>query len=306
MRRLIAFVVLTVGVLIWLGYGGRNDPPEILTAVYTPTFRPVPPPAPFSEAIREWRADLLSSRGQQFLRRVGPDQAGALWLALVGALVVAFDFARLRNPHNVELALLLAPGVVFFNVLRFLDLVTLPAYLRLLDIVFSLIMAITLAILVRALWRAVRPGSWSWQPNLPLRALAALTTVLLMCNVITALVRVPDDAGYFVNLGGQRLRERGRLPYGDPLLTGTPGAAYGPVLYLAHVPFQLLVSPTPVNERSPAKPPLTPESPYYVPPALATKLCVIFFQLVSVAALVAAGTRVGGRREVGWAMAALY
>ena len=37
----------------------------------------------------------------------------------------------------------------------------------------------------------------------------------------------------------QRLRERMRLPYGDPLLTATPAAAYGPVLYAAHVPFQL-------------------------------------------------------------------
>ena len=72
---------------------------------------------------------------------------------------------------------------------------------------------------------------------------------------MTALVRTPDDAGYFVNLGAQRLRERGRLPYGDPLLTGTPGAAYGPVLYAAHVPFQVMVSPQPVNTRSTPQPP---------------------------------------------------
>ena len=37
---------------------------------------------------------------------------------------------------------------------------------------------------------------------------------------MAALVREPDDVGFFVNLGAQRLRERGAFPYGDPLLTG--------------------------------------------------------------------------------------
>jgi hypothetical protein len=72
------------------------------------------------------------------------------------------------------------------------------------------------------------------------------------------------------------------------------------------VPFQVLVAPRGVNERSPAKPALTPEAPYYLPPALATRLCTIFFQLVAVVALVAGATRVSGRRDVGWAIAALY
>jgi hypothetical protein len=51
---------------------------------------------------------------------------------------------------------------------------------------------------------------------------------------------------------------------------------------------------------------MTADSPYYLPPYLATRLCAIFFQLIAVASLVAAGTRLSGRRDVGWAMAALY
>jgi hypothetical protein len=306
MRALLALTIALLLVLLWLGYGGRNDPPEPLTGVYSPAIDAVPPAAPLTDAVRQLRADLLAAPGQQFLRRVVPDQAGVLWLTLVLALAVAVDFTRLRNPHNVDLALLLAPGVVFFNVMGFISVIRQPVYLELLDIVFSLVVVITSALVVRALWRAVKPIGWTWQPNLPLRALAALTAVLLACNMMAALVRVPDDAGYFVNLGAQRLRERGRLPYGDPLLTGTPGAAYGPVLYVAHVPFQWIVAPRQMNAHSTSRPPLTPESPYFLPPALATKLCTIFFQLVAVASLLAAGTRLGGRRQVGWAMAALY
>jgi hypothetical protein len=306
MRALLLLAVGILAALLWLGYGGRTDPPEALTDVYSPAIGRVPAPGPFGDSIRQWREDLASTRGQHFLRRVVPDQAGVLWLSLVLALAVAFDFARLRNPHNVELALLLAPGVLFFNVLRFIDVMPQPAYLRLLDVVFSVTFAISALLVGRAIWRAVKPSDWTWQPNLTVRALATLTAVLLICNMMMALVRVPDDAGYFVNLGAQRLRERGRLPYGDPLLTGTPGAAYGPVLYAAHVPFQLVVSPARLNEHSPPKPALTADSPYYLPPPLATKLCAIFFQLIAVVSLFVAGRRLGGRPEIGWAMALLY
>jgi hypothetical protein len=306
MRGLLGFAVALLLVLVFFGYGGRSDAPELLTEVYSPAIGRVPPGAPLSDSVQQWHHDLLSPRGQQFLRRVVPDQAGVLWISLILMLAVAFDFGRVRNPHNMELALLLLPGLAFFNVLRFIDLMQQPSYLRLLDLVFSAIFFGILAIAIRALWRAARPGEWSWRPNLPLRPVATLTAVLLACNIMTALVRVPDDAGYFVNLGAQRLRERGRLPYGDPLLTGTPGAAYGPILYAAHVPFQMLVSPGGVNERSPAKPPLTADSPYYLPPPLATKLCAIAFQVLAVFAIFSAGTRLGGGREVGWAMALLY
>jgi hypothetical protein len=306
MRKLLAGVVVLVICLVWLGYGNRNETPEALVDVYSPTISTVPDSAPMGIAASELRRTLLEPIGQQFLRRVVPDQAGVLWIALILALVIAVDVFQPRNTHNLDLALLLAPGVLFFDVLGFIGVIQRPVYRALMDTVFGLVFAVTFALILRALWRGWRPTRWPWQPNLPLRLLTALTAVLLVCNVMSALVRMPDDAGYFINLGAQRLRERGRLPYGDPLLTGTPGAAYGPVLYAAHLPFQVLVAPRGTNARSPAKPTLTPDAPYYLPPALATRLCTIFFQLVAVTALVAAGTRLSGRRDVGWAVAALY
>ena len=44
--------------------------------------------------------------------------------------------------------------------------------------------------------------------------LAPLAIALLVVDIGVALMRPPDDAGWFVNLGAQRLRERGRLPDG--------------------------------------------------------------------------------------------
>ena len=109
-----------------------------------------------------------------------------------------------------------------------------------------------------------------------------------------ALYSPPDDAGYFINIGAQRLRERGRWPYGDPLLSGTPAAAYGPVLYLAHIPFQLALAPHQVNPDSPPRPPIESGDVYFVPPIGATKLCTAAFHLLAVAALFAAGRRLAG------------
>ena len=259
MRVLLTLALGALVGLLWLGYGRDSDARDILTDVYAPRIGVVPPGAPVADAIPRLRNDLRSPRGQEFLQRVVPTQAGALWLALVLALAIAVDFMRPRNPHNYELVLLLAPGVLFFDSIHLIELLDRPTYRTLVDLVFGTVVAITLGLMARATWCAVRPSRWQWQPNLTLRPLAALTAVLLVCNIMTALVRTPDDAGYFVNLGAQRLRERGRLPYGDPLLTGTPGAAYGPVLYAAHVPFQVMVSPQPVNTRSSPQPLLKPE-----------------------------------------------
>ena len=96
-------------------------PHDILTTSTRHVFAVVPPGAPVADAIPRLRNDLRP-RGQRFLERVVPTQAGALWLALVLALAVAVDFVRPRNPHNYELVLLLAPGVLFFDSIHFIEL----------------------------------------------------------------------------------------------------------------------------------------------------------------------------------------
>ena len=144
------------------------------------------------------------------------------------ALAVAFDFSGRRTGRNVDLVLMLALGLMFFDMMRFFRIRLDPAYWRLLDLVYSVgLRPQRRAPDSRAVAGVVPLGAAaSWQPNLRGRPLAAIALVLVACDVLAALARTPDDSGYFINLGAQRLRERGRLPYGDPLLTGNTWRAH--------------------------------------------------------------------------------
>src|SRR5438034_11514272 len=160
--------------------------------------------------------------------------------------------------------------------------------------VFVVIFALNVVLIVRAWRRSRRAAAAAWKPGLHQRALIVLAGLLFVVNVMDALVREPDDVGFFVNLGAQRLRERHALPYGDPLLTGSPGAAYGPLLYVAHLPFQWALAPDRVNEQSPDLVPLGAAATYNLPPALATKLCTIAFHAIGLVALFVAARRLAG------------
>jgi hypothetical protein len=278
---------------------------EVLRQVYSPRFAPVPPPAPANEVLARLKNDLAGPSGSATLRRWLPSQSGTLWIALLILFVVGFDFARPLSSRNVDLVALQLLGFLFFDILSFANRVRDPYSLARVWWTFSAIVAVSLFIAVRAVWHVLRPIAIEWRPALRGKALPAVALLMLALNVLAAVLRPPDDAGYFTNLGAQRLRERALLPYGDPLLTGTPGAAYGPLLYVAHVPFQLLVDPVRLNPISSARPPLGADSTYYLPSPLATQLCTIAFQLVAVAALFMAGRRVAGR-DAAWALVALY
>src|SRR5262245_45405547 len=299
-------LVAIAAIAVWSGRGPRDR--ELLREVYSPTFQAVPPKASIGETIAQLGRDLAArARREGELRSVAA-QAGVVVISCLVALGVAFDFSRPRNSRNVDILLMLALGLMFFDIMRLARVRLTPVYWRFLDVVFITIFALNAALLMRALWRARRTAGVepAWRPNLRRRPLAALAIALVACGVYVALAREPDDAGYFVNLGAQRFRERGRLPYGDPLLTATPGAAYGPLLYAAHVPFQFLIEPRPPNAAASSHPPLGQAATYYLPPPLATKLCTITFHLAGVMALFVVGRRLTGNPDVGWGLVALY
>lgn len=281
---------------------------DLLTARHleTPTFGPPPQTVSVSETMARVWSDLRqqSITGGEFLISLLPTQAGAIWLSLIVALVVGIDAANVRNPRNVELASLLIIGVLLFNVMRFFDLLNDPVYFNVFDWVFTGVVGAGLWLFGRALWRVFRPHAVRWQPNLPVRSLKLLVFVLLTLNALTVVIRLPDDAGFYTNLGGQRLRERGMFPYGDRLLTGSPAAAYGPVLFLSHLPFQWLLDRQVVNPESPDHQ-LMPDDRYRLPPALATQLTTLAFHFLGVAALIVGARKLAGE-QVAWGLAALY
>lgn len=293
-------VTLLVGVVAGL----QPDRPR-LTEVYTPHFADVPSAPGAAEAVRFLVAELGSDRGRRFLDAIIPVEAGLILLALVIAVLVAAERERRWSPRHLDMLLLLLPGLLLFHSIGFFSVLQHPAYHLLLDWVFQTVFFANLTLLLRAVWRAGRPLATAWRPLLQPRSLAAIAVALLTLDIAIALVRPPDDAGYFMNLGAQRLRERGRLPYGDPLLDTSAGAAYGPLAYVAHVPFQWIFDPWVPNASSPDVPALGGESSYLLPSAIATKACVIAFHLVGVVALWLAARRMAGERPA-WATVALY
>lgn len=295
------FAGLFVCVVFWNSAaptGGILTPRNLQNAV----FEPAPTLAPAGRVASQVWTDLTDPGTYHSLL---PNQGGTLWIALIVALMVAFDFRKPGHPRNVELLALLAIGGLLFNIMRFFDYLTHPIQFRVMDWVFGGIVAVCLFLLLRALWRVRRPHGTPWRPNLGRRPLIALAGLLLGLNVVTALAAPPDDAGFYTNLGAQRLRERAMFPYGDPLLTNTAGAGYGPVLYLAHLPYQWLINPQPLNDPTFDRADLAGPGVYHLPPPLATQLAAVTFHLIGVASLVVIGFRLASRR-VGWALAALY
>jgi hypothetical protein len=279
MIALAALMLLAiVAVAVWAGR--TPQPHELLRDVYMPSFASVPREASIAETTDWIRAQLESPAGKSFLARLLPDQAAVLWIMLVVAGVVAFDFGHIRSGRNVDLLLAWLLGLSFFDIMRLARIELTPTSRGVLDAVFTAVVSLNLALAAHAIWQARRPERRAiWMPGLRGRPLAGLALVLVITNVLVGLARDPDDAGYFTNLGGQRLRERGRMPYGDPMLTGTPGAAYGPVLYAAHIPFQVLIDPHSPNPVSSPTPPMGDAATYMLPSQISNKKTTLSYHL---------------------------
>ncbi|HYB95888.1 MAG TPA: hypothetical protein VEC39_13020 [Vicinamibacterales bacterium] len=267
----------------------------------TPRFEPLPPDPGTSAVFGQIARDLTGDPGHAFLSRLIPSQATALWLATVILIVVGLDLTRPLHPRNLELLALLPIGFLLFDVMRFFELFDDPVYWRLMDWVFIGIMAVSLFLFARALARSRAPHADEWRPRLDRNTLMVLTIVLLLLNVAIALVRLPDDVGFYSNLGAQRLRERWMFPYGDPLLTNTPGATYSPILYYMHLVYQVLLAPIPLNGPEP----LPAFGQYVLPPIAASQLATITFHLIGVVGLFIAARRMLGAHAA-WGATALY
>ncbi|MDP2319527.1 MAG: hypothetical protein Q8O42_09355 [Acidobacteriota bacterium] len=303
------FVVLGCVLVALIVISTRLAPPEresmtprhLENAVFQP-----PPASPAAGAMVStlW-TDFMHRPGTDFLDAMLPTQSGVLIISLIVALMVAFDYSRPRSRRNFELLALLVIGFLLFNVMRFFELLGDPTYFSVMDAVFIGIMTTSLLLIGLALWR-VRDGQPAgWRPNLPAGALVTLTVLLFGLNVLIGVAKPPDDAGFYTNLGAQRLRERGYFPYGDPLLSNSAGAGYGPILYLAHLPFQLLLNPEPLNRTQPTRDDLGAGAGYLLPPALASQLTTVSFHFLGLVSLVVIGRRLAGP-QVAWGIAALY
>ncbi len=260
-----------------------------------------------SKAIR---SSLFTKSLSEWIGRFQPNQGGVIWLSILVTILVAFDFKKLVSWRNADLLLLLGPSFLLIDVIRFSTGLDNPTKLTLSGIVFSGIFLVSVLLLIRALINGLTPSKIHWTPHLPTHVLWGLTVLLLACNTLLALVRSPDDCGYYTNMGTERMLKTGKFPYGDPALRGGAAATYGPVLYMAHVPFQLgisaIKSPVEPEEHSLNHESVSDDSPHHGdPPILATKLTLLFFHFMGVVGLVMIGRQVAGL-TVGLGLACLY
>jgi hypothetical protein len=273
-----------------------------------PDFRTKTAESPASGPAREnphWSKAIA-----EFQARLQPNQGGVIWLAIFVTLVVAFNFQNWLSWRNADLLLLLAPSFLMVDLVRFAVGLQDPYKLSLSGFAFLGIFFLSVLLLIRALIGAFTRAAQHWTPNVPSSILVGLIALLLACSAYLVLVRAPDDCGYYSNLGAARMLETGKFPYADPLLRNGAGATYGPVLYVAHIPFQLglslIGSNREANDHSQKQETLLKVGREFVePPILATKLAFLSFHLLAVLALVMIGRNLMGLPG-GLGLACLY
>jgi hypothetical protein len=236
----------------------------------------------------------------QIVSLLVPNPAGAVWLGLLVAFVVFGDFTTITSPRNRALLGLLALSPFLAPILGLTDQPRLAAW------IFTVVYLLTAMYAIWAARLALKPRTTPWQPNPGPRALQVLVAGLVLLCGIVAVGRAPDDAGYYTNLGAQRWRETGTIPYGDAKLKGPTSpaygaaATYGPLLYVSHMPAQFLVG----RERNdPSMDPM--DKAYRRPPVLATQLTCYAFLLVALVSLYHVVRRATNER-VALAAVALY
>lgn len=249
---------------------------------------------------------LKRPTGHERLARMVPDEAGVFWIALIVLCAAGIDFSKPFHPRNFDLLATQAIAWFLWDVLTLFEETQAPVFLSYIRTMFTVASVISLWLAVRAVWLRYKPYATPWRPAINEKGLVAIAVGVTILSLMTVFLRVPDDSSYFSNLGGQRLRERGLLPYGDPLLTGTPGAAYAPVLYLLHAGMQTALQ-TPANQGYDdlSLATLHERRGYMEPPAIDSQILIALFQLIAVGSLAWIGWRWQGA-SLAAALVALY
>jgi hypothetical protein len=220
------------------------------------------------------RASFPLARGSE--SGVGARKINHLWAFLPLSAIFVLAFFDWRRPFRLLHLDLLAVAALGISYAFFLA--------RRLDVSVSLVYPTLAYVAVRALLAGFRPrqrpGALTW---LPLKPLIALTLGLLAARIALLLADpFVMDVGYASAAGADRVM------HGLELYTrgGAHFDTYGPVAYLAYVPFDLI---WPFHE-----------SQQYPP---AAEAAAIAFDLLTVAGLVALGRRLRPASPLGWALA---
>lgn len=244
-----------------------------------------------------------------WISRFQINEGVAVWIFVLVTMLVAFNFKRFKSWRNLDLVLLIFPAIFLVNTVDLSNAPVNSADAKVFGFLYFWLFLSTLALFVRALMRARDKHSEGFAPNLSKKILITITIFFFGINSFLALVRDPDDSGYYTNLGAYQLLKTGAFPYGNPNLRGGAAATYGPVLYLVHIPYQIILRPI-VNRldgNSLAHKIIvgSQEGGGDGSPVMATKLAIISLHLLAVGSLYYIGRRLANP-IIGWVLACLY
>lgn len=281
-----------------------EQPGRMVETVPSPVFVRLPA-AGWQGGLAKLDQHLHRPSGAGDVAQFTGGHATSVWLGLVIVMLVGAEWRRGSRWRMAMLAIAQVPAWALTGSIFVLENgADDPAYRALMRVAFTVVAIATSALLVGLLWRVLRPARSRWRSPLSAPALATGATVLVVLNILAAFLRPPDDSSVFASLGAQRLIETGRLPYGDPILTGTPGAAYGPLMYGVHALVQRSIA-APLNPGATLQTTLGPLSTYREPQYLGTKLTLALSQLGAAGALLAIGWTLDGP-ALGYALVMLY
>lgn len=247
----------------------------------------------------------------EILSRFVLGQAGAFWIGVLVLVLVVWGGNQLLSRRNFSVLLLLLPSIplldslvwgIRFEESHFTDMQS----KMILEYTFVTLFAVTAIISAWTFAMSRGRNVIDWEPNLSADTLKLLFIVVLIIDFSVVLGKKPDDAGHYTNLGAQRWLETGTMPYADPMLKGRDSpahgaaATYGPLLYLSHIPFQLIMG---TRDNPPTLSPMTKD--YVSPPYMASQLACLTFYLVGLWALFGIGRRIGGR-SLAFSLVLLY
>lgn len=197
-----------------------------------------------------------------------------VWIPMALVFFCAlFDFSRPGRIAHLDLLVLLSFGVshVFFNNAEIG--VSVPLYYPPL-----------LYLLARMLWIGFRGSGAVLRPSLPLKWVVVLCVVLAIFRVTIAIADSGViDVGYAGVIGADKITDanpiygEGSFPDDNPT-----GDTYGPANYFAYVPFEEVFPWSGSWDELPA-----------------ARGAALFFDLATLAGLIALGRRLGGRRLAG-------
>ena len=279
----------------------RRESAAQVGPIDTPVFPVMSLPSTADTA--SWLGHYVTTHGGDlWLRDVLPNQGGALWLSLIVTLLVGLSPGRMAG-RFIDLLLLQAVGWLLFGTLDLLANERAPEPMAYMRLAFTGASLVTAALWVRTFVWQQTPVTTAWQPSLPASVLKAGAIGLVVMNLAVVFIALPDDSSFFANLGAQRMRETGRLPYGDPLLTNTAGAAYGPVMYGVHAIVQQAVGAPVPAQSNPAAPRAIADDPR--PPDVVPRLVLAFAHLTTLVLLFLLGRRLMNETAA-WGLLVLY